>query len=481
MSYDRKIKYLDYLENGDKIRNAGFVKIEKADEICSMQFCVTGLLPTDTIQREVWITDGTKETELGNLQLEHGKGALTLKGLSANGLGKEQIPYDNLYEIYIPISKNREVRCRWGDRKRMLERSEGEMLSKGDVFEPTLMTGRSSAGVREQRTELAQPEGGNKYTADQENRMLETVHSEGGRPLPARQSDYGAAVSDRKPMVSDRNLTGPGRNSTVSDRNMAGPGQNSTVSDRNPMVSERNLTGSGQKSVVSDQKPMVSERKPIGSGQKSVVSDRKPIVSDQKPSVSDRKPTLSDRNSIVSDQGSAGPDQQRHIKTLSGGNSAPTSMETVRGGNRDFMWPQNATLTKKEQQHAHTQGEENVMQARIQEDKWKQLSALYPHMAPFQDDRDFLTIGPNDFVILNRNFHKLVNNSFLLHGYYNYNHLILLRKVKRGTELFYIGVPGNFYEKEKQVALMYGFESFECKKEPAQEGDFGYYMIPVDL
>jgi hypothetical protein len=460
MSYDRKIKYLDYLENGDKIRNAGFVKIEKADEICSMQFCVTGLLPTDTIQREVWITDGTRETELGNLQLEHGKGALTLKGLSADGLGRESIPYDNLYEIYIPISKNREVRCRWGDRKRVPERSHREMLSKNDVSKSTPMIGRMGAGVLEQRTELLQPEGSNRGTTGQENRMPDTVHSESGRPSPTRQSDRGVAVSDRNPMVSDRNLTGLGRKPTASD-------QKPTVSDRNPTESDRNPTGSGQKSTVTDRKPMVSDRNSIVSGQKSVVSDRKPLVSDRKSAVSAQEPASSD--------------QQRHIRTLSGENGAPTSMETVRGGNRDFMWPQNATFTKKEQQHTHTQEEENVMQVRIQEDKWKQLSALYPHMAPFQDDRDFLTIGPNDFVILNRNYHKLVNNSFLLHGYYNYNHLILLRKVKRGTELFYIGVPGNFYEKEKQVALMYGFESFECKKEPAQEGDFGYYMIPVDL
>jgi hypothetical protein len=42
-------------------------------------------------------------------------------------------------------------------------------------------------------------------------------------------------------------------------------------------------------------------------------------------------------------------------------------------------------------------------------------------------------------------------------------------------------VPGNFYDREKQVAVMYGFESFECAKEPAGQGDFGYYMIRVEL
>ena len=70
-----------------------------------------------------------------------------------------------------------------------------------------------------------------------------------------------------------------------------------------------------------------------------------------------------------------------------------------------------------------------------------------------------------------------MNNSFLLHGYYNYHHLLLARVERKGEACYYIGVPGNFYEKEKQVAIMFGFESFECAEEPAQAGDFGYYMM----
>ena len=35
--------------------------------------------------------------------------------------------------------------------------------------------------------------------------------------------------------------------------------------------------------------------------------------------------------------------------------------------------------------------------------------------------------------------------------------------------------------KEKQVAIMFGFESFECAEEPAQAGDFGYYMMRTEL
>ena len=115
------------------------------------------------------------------------------------------------------------------------------------------------------------------------------------------------------------------------------------------------------------------------------------------------------------------------------------------------------------------------------EEKWEQLWAVYPHLVPFEDEREYLQMGLGDFVILRERFYRLVHNSFLLHGFYNYRHLILTRLERRGESFFYIGVPGNFYDREKQVALMYGFESFECAKEPAGQGDFGYYMIRVEL
>lgn len=117
----------------------------------------------------------------------------------------------------------------------------------------------------------------------------------------------------------------------------------------------------------------------------------------------------------------------------------------------------------------------------LMEDKWQQLYAIYPHIRPFGDDREYISVRPADFVIFASESYKAANNSFLLHGYYNYKHLILTRAEKKGELRYYIGVPGNFYEREKQVAIMFGFESFECAEEPAQAGDFGYYMMRTEL
>ena len=114
-------------------------------------------------------------------------------------------------------------------------------------------------------------------------------------------------------------------------------------------------------------------------------------------------------------------------------------------------------------------------------DKWEQLCTMYPEIHPFRDSREYLSIAPKDFVVLCKEYQKLVHNSFLLHGYYNYRHLILGRIRQKDAWQYYIGVPGNFYDREKVVAEMFGFEAFEGEKESASPGDYGYYMKRVEI
>ena len=117
----------------------------------------------------------------------------------------------------------------------------------------------------------------------------------------------------------------------------------------------------------------------------------------------------------------------------------------------------------------------------MEREKWSQLWAVWPHIKPFGDGREYLRLELGDLVILPWQYYRLVENSFLRHGYHNYGHLLLAKVFIRGQEKICIGVPGNYYEKEAQVAVMFGFESFESETEPAGEGDFGYYMISVNI
>ena len=42
-------------------------------------------------------------------------------------------------------------------------------------------------------------------------------------------------------------------------------------------------------------------------------------------------------------------------------------------------------------------------------------------------------------------------------------------------------MPGVFYEREKMVAQMFGFEAFECPSGIVRAGEFGYYLRKVEL
>ena len=117
----------------------------------------------------------------------------------------------------------------------------------------------------------------------------------------------------------------------------------------------------------------------------------------------------------------------------------------------------------------------------IHEDKWKQLCKEYPNVHPFPNHKVFLSIKPEDFIILQQKYQKLVHNSFLLHGFYNYGYMILGKLSEEEKAPVYIGVPGVYYEREKQAAQMFGFVGFESTEHPVQTGSYGYYMIEVEI
>lgn len=93
-------------------------------------------------------------------------------------------------------------------------------------------------------------------------------------------------------------------------------------------------------------------------------------------------------------------------------------------------------------------------------------------------------IQRQDLSRLIRREWQLANNSFLLHGYYNYHHLAFLQE----GENLYLGVPGVYSEKERRAAQVFGFPGFvnyeeemldlpEGEKE--DRADFGYWCRQV--
>ena len=78
---------------------------------------------------------------------------------------------------------------------------------------------------------------------------------------------------------------------------------------------------------------------------------------------------------------------------------------------------------------------------------------------------------------------KLSNNQFLLHGYYNYHHLVFLEE----EQMMYLGVPGIFHEEEAKAAGVFGFPQFipltetdlELPEEECEGESFGYWCRQI--
>lgn len=129
---------------------------------------------------------------------------------------------------------------------------------------------------------------------------------------------------------------------------------------------------------------------------------------------------------------------------------------------------------------------------------WDGFCKLYPKVRPFspEDTKQCLRIRPGDLGRLPRKDWVLGNNSFLLHGYYQYRYLLLVReteepypemgaaeaKVLEKNPSFYIGVPGTSGQNERFLAGLFGFGRFcpaggQEKREPA----FGFWLREVEL
>lgn len=116
---------------------------------------------------------------------------------------------------------------------------------------------------------------------------------------------------------------------------------------------------------------------------------------------------------------------------------------------------------------------------------WKKMSDQYTKVLAFDYDNgcEILSIKPQDIGLLPREIWTYGNNSFLLHGYYNYRHLILAKLLDpQQPPRYLLGVPGHYFSNEKYMASMFGFPHFVlARKQPQGDGRFGYWYTDIRL
>lgn len=116
-------------------------------------------------------------------------------------------------------------------------------------------------------------------------------------------------------------------------------------------------------------------------------------------------------------------------------------------------------------------------------DAFEEMIEKYPKLPMYGVTElfDCVRIHPRDIGKLDMRNWKLGVNSFLTHGFYTYQYLLLGRlRFEDGTSQEIIGVPGVYSNRERYLANMFGFEQFiPIKQTGIKTGEFGYWIVEV--
>lgn len=147
--------------------------------------------------------------------------------------------------------------------------------------------------------------------------------------------------------------------------------------------------------------------------------------------------------------------------------------ETARTGEK--LTAEVANVEKAEPQQVEDQEQEDIAEVQRESDSTDKVE---------DSRRQIMKIQRGEISILPRCEWKLANNNFLLHGYYNYRHLVL---IDEGNQLK-LGVPGIYHEREARAAATFGFPEFIAEAdvkvtlEPQERNEnqqFGYWCRQV--
>ena len=110
---------------------------------------------------------------------------------------------------------------------------------------------------------------------------------------------------------------------------------------------------------------------------------------------------------------------------------------------------------------------------------WRHMLRTYPVLNQFQDKSVLgVRIEIKDVRMLPEKYWSIINNSFLLHGFFNYRYLAFGRIGQK----WFIGVPGIYQNQEHVMASVFGFPDFLARIEKTGQGEQpGYWYRILEI
>ena len=494
--YRRLISYMYEYEGKEKGKNVGFVKLETKNGQCRLNLSIKKVYTGGNAAGVYLLGKRVKETFLGNIFIRGGNGDFhaIIDSNNVEGGGNDLKDY---YGLTVHDVKNswRSYTTIWEDAA--FPETENDLAGQTQAYEIlpggrkpdplkaasravmeldreleqecTLRAAAQSIAPEPPQSEATMPSGTETARESEPAAVIEQPPQSEAAPPPVTETELErepAAVTEQLPQAAPPS----GSNQPQSE---APPPATETVPEREPAaVTEQPpqaASPSGPKQPPQSEAPMpASETAP--EREPAAVTNQPP----QATSPSGLKQPLPEAPQPVPEQEPAAVTEQPQSET-----TPPPASEQQPQAAQPYPSPE----LEDPEVLRYLQDTEDI--AANPEKLWQELRSSYPKIQPFEYENgcEILTIRPQDIGRLPRESWVYGNNSFLLHGYYNFRYIILFRLGdKNGRFRYMIGVPGHYYSSEKYMASMFGFPNFVLsKKQPPNDGRFGYWYTDIKL
>ena len=495
--YQKEIIYMGLYKDGSRIGNAGFLKVENREEESRFQLKLQNIPYNIKGRFPVRLYQGNDWKEINGISVQEGGGSWeeNLKAAASGVQVQIMLPGGYLLEGKGKGAPKHTIRAGVNTEERP------QQPSPAVETEPGMQTNRPENSRDRERQEYRRPE------KQSESRWGENPQKNAEREnVPeSRWGENPQKNAERENVPESRWSKSPQENAeyeSVQEHSRAGNQQKREEREKawdesaqknagRENLQENRWSVNAQKNTERESVQEHSRAEEMQSSDISVEQDSN-ITRAENAGPDKAQNTIDDdlfRNAAQMQNGSTNsagdmPEKARRSSGMISEQRNEAKFYNLRGGSPGRL-PQiipientrNSEPARRERQAAIVTEELQRQEAySLKEDKWEQILESYEKIHPYGDERVYVKLEPKDFIILQAKYQHLVNNSFLLHGFYNYRYVILGKE-----QDYYLGVPGVFYEREKMVAVMFGFEAFECPGGTAKAGEFGYYLRKVEL
>ena len=432
--YRRLISYIYEYEGKQKGKNVGFAKLEARNGQCRINVNVKRIYMGGNAIGAYLLGTGGRETFLGNVFVRGGNGEfranVDTKNVEGTGTG---------LDTYFGLSVH-DVKNSWRCYKTIWE--DALAAEEGNTAEnPVLSVPKFTAEMLPEAEKEMTPQAVSKVVKEIENEIAKEEERREQEAKTAHAAELGEEAQETEEASSAQGET------TVQD-----DAENDEKPEQEENGEEHGMVYLSEETEEIDQAEITEQ-----------------------PEEPRQDPMQSMQNAMQNSVGG------QPVKKNNGPHAQPQNSQTARTNTAPA--PMVSPELENPEVLRYLQETEDL--AADPEKLWEELKKSYPKIQPFEyeDGCDILTIRPQDIGKLPRECWIHGNNSFLLHGYYNFRYLILVKLGGNKKKARYLlGVPGHYYSSEKYMATMFGFPNFVLsRRQPVGDGRFGYWYTDLRI